>query len=316
MTRINEKLTHIGCCTPAHSPNESTASQNDGKISQVDIDLNLRDLLGGWFTMGADDGPYSQDGEGPQRQVFVDPFSISATAVSNEQFGRFVSETGYRTVAEELGWSFVFHLKLSDQSPPLQRVQYAPWWCRVEGACWTSPEGECSTVNDRLEHPVVHIALRDANAFNQWANCRLPTEAEWEFAARGGLDRQPFPWGSLLEPDGVEMSNVWKGAFPDHNTRLDGRVGTVPVTHFPASRFGLYNITGNVWEWTADRFTRLHSPRGVRNPKGPLNGDKYVAKGGSYLCHASYCARYRTSSRQALNPSTVADNIGFRVVGS
>jgi len=316
MTQTETSFSGSDCCAPAQSTREQVPRKLRSKPGEAGIALNLRDLPGGWFTMGADDGPYPQDGEGPQRQVSIDPFSISATAVSNEEFSQFVADTGYRTVAEELGWSFVFHLNLPDRLQQRQRVQHAPWWCRVEGACWSSPGGESPTITNRPKHPVVHMALRDALAFCQWADCHLPTEAEWEFAARGGLDSEPFPWGLELEPAGVEMSNVWKGKFPDQTTRSDGQVGTVPVTDFPPNGFGLHNTTGNVWEWTADRFTHLHSPRTARNPTGPLNGERYVAKGGSYLCHASYCARYRTSSRQALDPGTVADNIGFRVARS
>lgn len=315
MTQTDANPLDSGCCAPTQSARASVPPKYCVKLGRAEIKFNLCNLPGGWFTMGANDGPYPQDGEGPQRQVFVDPFSISATAVSSEEFGQFVADTDYRTMAEELGWSFVFHMNLPDRLQSLQRAQHAPWWCRVKDAFWPSPEGGGSTITDRTDHPVVHIALRDALAFCQWANCRLPTEAEWEFAARGGLNSQPFPWGPDFEPGGFEMSNVWKGIFPDQSARSDGWAGTVPVTSFPPNGFGLHNMTGNVWEWTADRFTHLHSPRAVKNPVGPLNGERYVAKGGSYLCHASYCKRYRTSSRQALEPLTVADNIGFRVVG-
>ena len=167
-----------------------------------------------------------------------------------------------------------------------------------------------------MDHPVTHISFEDALAYCAWSGCRLPTEAEWEFAARGGLDAQPYPWGAELKPFGQHRANIWQGDFPDHNTCEDGHLGTAPVTTYQPNEFGFYNMTGNVWEWTMDRFTNLHSPRTVRNPVGPLNGKARVGKGGSYLCHASYCYRYRTSSRQALLPDTVAGNIGFRVAAS
>jgi hypothetical protein len=160
---------------------------------------------------------------------------------------------------------------------------------------------------------VTHIARQDALAFCQWSGARLPTEAEWEYASRGGLAHQPFPWGIELEPDGVHRCNVWQGNFPTYNSLADGYDSTAPVTAYKPNGLGFYNMTGNVWEWMADRFTTLHPPRHTCNPKGPLNGSAFVAKGGSYLCHASYCARYRTSSRQSLSADTTTGNLGFRV---
>ena len=189
----------------------------------------------------------------------------------------------------------------------------APWWRQVTGACWHAPNGPRGSKPDCQDHPVTHIALDDALAYCRWSGTRLPSEAEWEFAARGGLKSQPYPWGQDLLPNGEHRSNIWQGSFPDHNTCDDGYDGTAPVTAYAANPYGFYNLTGNVWEWTADRFTTLHSPRPTRNPTGPLNGTARVAKGGSYLCHASYCYRYRTSSRQALSPTTTTGNLGFRV---
>lgn len=269
-------------------------------------------LPGGWFRMGAEDGPHPEDGEGPARQVFVDPFSIAATAVTVDEFARFVAATGYRTLAERIGTSFVFHA-FCDAEARFPAPAQAPWWRQVPGACWHMPDGPGGQRRHKADHPVTHIAMEDAQAFCRWSGTRLPTEAEWEHAARGGLDGQPFPWGDTLEPEGEHRCNVWQGDFPDHDTAEDGFSGTAPAMSFPPNRWQLYNMTGNVWEWVADRFTTLHSPRPVRNPRGPLNGSHFVAKGGSYLCHVSYCARYRTSSRQGLLPNTSTGNLGFRV---
>jgi formylglycine-generating enzyme required for sulfatase activity len=274
-------------------------------------------LGAGTFTMGADDGPHPQDGEGPSRQVTLDTFSIAPLTVTNAQFRQFVHETGYKTVAEHAGKSFVFDMLLPDEARERAPALQAPWWCEIAGACWHLPEGSHGkSITTRADHPVVHIALPDAQAYCDWAGLCLPTEAQWEYAARGGLDAQPFPWGDALEPDGNHRSNVWQGTFPHTNSAQDGFVGTAPAQSYTPNGFGLYAMTGNVWEWSRDRFTALHSPRPQTNPRGPLNGNRAVAKGGSYLCHASYCHRYRTSSRQALDPFTTAGNLGFRVAST
>ena len=272
-------------------------------------------LPGGTFLMGAEDGPHPQDGEGPVRQVTVDAFAIAPLTVTNAQYQDFVDATGYRTVAEQAGTSFVFDMLLPKNAKEPKRATTAPWWCEVPGACWHHPEGPAGDdLSHRHDHPVVHICLADAMAYCHWSGTTLPTEAQWEYAARGGREGKAFPWGDTLAPGGRHQSNVWQGQFPHSNTAEDGFIGTAPAQSFAPNDFGLYTMTGNVWEWTADRFTALHSPRPQTNPRGPLNGDRAVAKGGSYLCHASYCHRYRTSSRQALDPFTTAGNLGFRVV--
>lgn len=266
--------------------------------------------------MGAEDGPHPQDGEGPVRQVTLDPFAIAPLTVTNAQFAAFVDATGYRTIAEKTGSSFVFEMLLPATEQDSPRVKSAPWWCEVQGANWQRPEGPGGKdVRERQDHPVVHISLTDAVAYCQWSGTSLPTEAQWEYAARGGLKRKPFPWGDDLQAGGTYHSNVWQGDFPKHNAKGNAHIGTVPARCYEPNGFGLYAMTGNVWEWTADRFTTLHTPRPIANPRGPLNGPKRVAKGGSYLCHASYCHRYRTSSRQALHPLSTAGNLGFRVSG-
>jgi formylglycine-generating enzyme required for sulfatase activity len=253
-------------------------------------------LDGGVFRMGSDDRfAYPDDGETP-REVSVSPFAIDACAVSNSAFAAFVDATGYVTEAEHFGWSFVFGGLLPDDFPPTRGAAAAPWWRQVYEADWRRPEGPQSGITERGDHPAVHLSFNDALAYSAWTGKRLPTEAEWEFAARGGLAQKAFPWGDELEPDGEHRMNVWQGSFPNANTVDDGWYGTCPVDAFPPNGYGLHNVTGNVWEWTADWFDPTHK----------------VQKGGSYLCHASYCRRYRVAARQGNEPDSSAGNLGFR----
>ena len=261
----------------------------------------------------ADRWSYPGDGEAPVRRVTLSPFRIDACAVSNDRFAGFVGETGHVTDAERYGWSFVFAGLLPDDFAPTRAAAHAPWWRQVEGADWRRPEGGQSDLEARDEHPVVHVSWNDAVAFCEWAGGRLPTEAEWEYAARGGLEGQPFPWGDELEPGGEHRMNVWQGAFPRENTLADGWLGTCPVDAFPANGYGLHNATGNVWEWCHDWWSRDFHTRDRRtDPGGPRRGTDRVSRGGSYLCHASYCRRYRVSARQALAPDSSVGNVGFR----
>jgi formylglycine-generating enzyme required for sulfatase activity len=269
---------------------------------------------GGMFAMGSEDRwAYPEDGEGPVRAVEVSPFSIGAYAVSNADFACFVEQTGYVTDAERFGWSFVFAGLLPDDFPPTQGVAQAPWWRKVEGADWGHPEGSQSSIADRVDHPVVHVSWGDAAAYCAWAQARLPTEAEWELAARGRLEQQPFPWGDELEPADEHVMNVWQGDFPARNTAADGFLGTAPVDAFPPNGYALHNMTGNVWEWTADWFHPTFRQRDRRrDPAGPPRGTNRVQKGGSYLCHHSYCRRYRVAARQGSTPDSSTGNVGFR----
>ena len=270
-------------------------------------------LAGGVFVMGSEDRlAYAADGE-TRREVEVSPFMIDSCAVSNAVFAEFVAETGYVTQAEQFGWSFVFGGMLPDEFPATRGVVGAPWWRQVYEADWCHPEGPHSDVADRADHPAVHVSFSDALSYCAWAGKRLPSEAEWEFAARGGLSGAAFPWGDDLEPGGEHRMNVWQGRFPNENSLGDGYFGTCPVNAFAPNGHGMFNVTGNVWEWTADWFDpafRTHDRR--TDPVGPPNGTHKVQKGGSYLCHASYCRRYRVAARQGNGPDSAAGNLGFR----
>ncbi|WP_166349992.1 SUMF1/EgtB/PvdO family nonheme iron enzyme [Phytoactinopolyspora limicola] len=275
-------------------------------------------LPGGAFIMGTDrtDG-YPADGEGPAREVTLSPFWIDTTTVSNENFSTFADATGWVTVAERLGTSFVFAAYLPANFPPTRAVSDAPWWREVQGADWRHPEGPQSTIADRMDHPAVHLTWRDARAYANWAGKRLPTEAEWEYAARGGLVQQRYPWGDQREPAGEHRMNVWQGTFPTRDTGADGYVGTAPVDAYPPNGYGLYNTTGNVWEWCADWFDPVWHRDGPRvDPTGPPSTGRKVMRGGSHLCHASYCYRYRVDARSSNTPDSSAGNIGFRCVRS
>ena len=285
----------------------------------TDGDGGLVRLAGGTFLMGSEDpGAYAEDGEGPVREVTLSPFRLDRHAVTNARFADFVAATGHVTDAERVGTAFVFGGFLPDDFPPTRGVVDAPWWREVEGADWAHPEGPQSDVADRGEHPVVQVSWDDALAYCDWASRRLPTEAEWEFAARGGLEQQRFPWGGSLTPGGEHRMNVFQGTFPGRNTAQDGYAGTAPVDAFPPNGHGLHNMTGNVWEWTADHWSttwhREQEPPLV-DPRGPQVGDRRALRGGSYLCHSSYCWRYRTSARMGSTPDTPTGNVGFRCAG-
>jgi len=275
-------------------------------------------LSGADFMMGSEDPlAYADDGEGPVRRATLDPYWIDRHAVSNGRFAAFADEAGYVTEAERYGWSFVFAGLLPDDFPPTRGVAAAPWWRQVPGADWRHPEGLQSDVAERMDHPAVHVSWNDAQAYCSWAGARLPSEAEWEYAARGGLVGRAFPWGDELEPDGAHRMNVWQGVFPGQNRIADGYLGTCPVDAFPPNGHGLHCTTGNVWEWVGDRFDplfRRHQRR--HNPVGPPVGANRVQKGGSYLCHASYCRRYRVAARQGSTPESSTGNVGFRCARS
>ena len=284
---------------------------------------NMAHIAAGSFRLGSEDrDAVQEDGEGPVREVRLDAFLIGRTAVTNAEFARFVADTGHCTDAERFGSSFVFK-GLLPRSEPRKAAKRggmrespnaaAPWWMEIGGACWRQPEGPGSDIAGRADHPVVHISWHDAAAYCQWAGKRLPTEAEWEVAARGGLVGKRFPWGDRLRPDGVHRCNVWQGRFPHRNTGADGYVGTAPARSFAPNSYGLYNMVGNVWEWCGDWFgLPAASDAPLNNPSGPARGRSKVLKGGSYLCHASYCNRYRVAARYANTPLSTSGHAGFR----
>lgn len=252
------------------------------------------------------------DGEGVVRRVRLTRFEMDAHAVSVARFAAFAADTGHVTEAETIGWSFVFEGSL----PPRLRVDApavaeAPWWRAIDGACWHRPAGEAA-VAVPLDHPAVHISWNDAAAFAVWAGGRLPTESEWEHAARGGQTDPRYPWGEA-EPDDdrFQPCNIWQGKFPQTNLALDGYAGTAPVECFAPNAFGLFNMVGNVWEWCADPFRIRSLRRGARERS---NLGKRIMKGGSYLCHRSYCHRYRIAARSGNEPTGASGHLGFRLV--
>ncbi|MEN3264040.1 formylglycine-generating enzyme family protein [Pseudonocardia sp.] len=274
----------------------------------------------GPFLMGGDDpDAFPDDGEGPVREVYVSEYHVDAKSVTNAQFAAFVKVTGYVTEAERFGWSFVFHLFVHDEAAHHVMngsVPETPWWLPVENADWRHPEGPGSGIGDRQHHPVVHVSWADASAYAAWAGKRLPTEAEWEKAARGGLVQARFPWGDEFTPRGQYRCNIWQGEFPRRNTGADGYLGTAPVNVYRPNAYGLYNTSGNVWEWCADWFNsdwhaadRLETRR---DPTGPPDGAGRVMRGGSYLCHESYCNRYRVAARMMSPPDSATGHLGFR----
>jgi formylglycine-generating enzyme len=282
--------------------------------------------------------------ESPTHRVQVDGFSIDAAPVTNERFAEFVAATGYVTVAERpldpadypgapienlVPGSLVF----TPTTGPVDLRHINQWWKWTPGACWSRPEGSSSTVRERADHPVVQVAYEDARAYADWAGAALPTEAEWEYAARGGLEGTTYTWGDERHPGGRIMANTWDGLdFPWRSTGESGWLGTSPVGSFPANGFGLYDMAGNVWEWTADWWTSQHSEDADKpccvpqNPRGGSKSGSYdrqqpqfpiprkVIKGGSHLCADTYCLRYRPAARRPQMIDTGMSHIGFRCV--
>lgn len=261
----------------------------------------------GTFAMGYE-GPLANpgEGEGPVRDVAVGAFAIGATTVTRAQFADFVEATGHETDSERFGWSFVFTDFVDRRADVRGRVRGAEWWVAVGGATWRDPHGPTSRLRVPDDHPVVHVSHADALAYCSWAGCRLPTEAEWEYAARGGLEERIFPWGDDFRVDGRPGANIWQGDFPIRSEQGLATRGTTAVDRFAPNGYGLHQAVGNVWEWTADEWS-------VGDRVDPA---QRVRRGGSYLCHDSYCNRYRVAARDHSGVEDATGNIGFRVAAS
>jgi len=271
-------------------------------------------IEGDKFHIGTDHPIFPADGEMPRRPVRLSSFYLDTREVSNQEFSRFVQDTGHVTEAETFGNSFVadFYLSEKEKSGISQAVAGAPWWLPVEGADWRHPEGSSSDLAEKNDHPVVHVSWNDAVSYCSWAGKRLPTEAEWEVACRSGKENRLFPWGNKWRPKDTFYANTWTGQFPAEDTGEDGFAGTSPVASFPASDNGLHDMIGNVWEWTQDWWTTQH----VADPSGPETGTDKVKKGGSFMCHKDYCYRYRCAARSQNTPDSSAHNLGFRCAAS
>ena len=301
------------------------------------IDVRRSDMValqGGTFRMGSDRF-YPE--EAPVRTVSVTGFSIDTYAVTNAEFSKFVRKTGYVTVAERpldpadfpgapvenlVPGALVFHMTAG----PVDLRDYSQWWSWVPGACWKHPEGPGSSVKVRPDHPVVHVAYEDAETYARWAGKRLPTEAEWEFASRGALEGKDFVWGDEMEPGGEPFANTWQGEFPWQNLVTDGYERTAPVGRFPPNGYGLYDMAGNVWEWTSDSYVADRSTLASPCCAGDSRERSYdpcqpgtriprkVVKGGSFLCAPNYCLRFRPAARSPQAIDTGMSHLGFRCV--
>jgi formylglycine-generating enzyme required for sulfatase activity len=313
------KMAPHPCCVPSKR-----------RLDQLEMSRNLSDerqrvntgsvdgmvkLDGGRFLMGTESpDAFPADGEGPVREVTLDGFWMDARPVSIEQYREFVRATGYRTESERYGWSFVFHSHVRQELIE-DRAGGITWWCKVSGADWAHPSGPDSSPGSSLSFPATHISWNDAAAYANWAGKRLPTEAEWEYAARGGLEQKTYPWGDELTPGGVHLCNVWQGEFPRVDLGEDGLTAVGPADTYPPNGYGLYGITGNAWEWCSDWFhPSWHVTATHVNPTGPPSGTTRVMKGGSYLCHRSYCNRYRVAARTSNTADSATTNISFRCV--
>lgn len=278
-------------------------------------------IPGGTYYIGTDSKEgFEYDFELPRTKVTIAPFMMDATAITNANFMDFVNATGYITDAERAGWSYVFHYFVQDKLSRIMSVNKTPWWLAITNAYWYQPEGPRSSIVDRMHHPVVHVSRNDAVAYCQWSGKRLPTEAEWEIAAQGGTNLERFYWGEQLVQDGQYFCNTWQGQFPNDNTLADGYAGTSPVKAYPPNPYGLYDMIGNVWEWCVNpgrialqTFCFVNGQDFWREHQ-LYDDERYAIKGGSFLCHDSYCNRYRMCGRNSNTAMSGSQNMGFRCV--
>ncbi len=303
-----------GCCGPSRETSVPRAARSAGRAAERRLADHAVVIPGGTALVGTDAPQIPDDGESPLRRVQVQDFAMGATVVTNAEFADFVAATGYVTEAERFGWSFVFWAQVPECYGATEGVVGVEWWRRVEGAIWSAPNGPGTEDACHPDHPVVHVSWNDARAYCNWVGGRLPTEAEWEHAARGGLGDVPFPWGDAAPNDNdFTPCNIWQGRFPEVNTARDGYATTAPAQSFQPNGHGLYNMVGNVWEWTSDAYRIRSLKKTVKKRLSEMKGYK-LSKGGSFLCHRSYCYRYRIAARSGTSPDSATTHHGFRVV--
>jgi formylglycine-generating enzyme required for sulfatase activity len=312
-----QATTTKSCCAPARGAGGAKATATPPFTATAAFDpasVRTVEIPGGLSLLGTAAPQIPVDGEGPLRRARVKPFRLSASPITNAEFAAFVAATGHVTEAERFGWSFVFWNQIPDGHPPTMGVQGIEWWRRVDGATWRDIDGSGGdAARDLADHPVVHVSWNDARAYADWAGGRLPTEAEWEHAARGGRGDVMFPWGDAEPDDETSLPcNIWQGRFPDTNTGADGYLATAPAGSFAPNGYGLHNMVGNVWEWTADAFTIRSLKKEVKARLAGMKGYRLL-KGGSFLCHRSYCFRYRIAARSGNSPDSTTTHQGFRV---
>lgn len=352
-TDTKKVTTAKSCCTtttPDRFGLKSSSKFNlvkDGKMPSAKNPEGMVWIPGGTFSMGGDNNQARED-EFPKHNVKLDGFFMDATEVTNAQFAKFVATTAYITTAEkDINWEDLKKQLPSDTSKPEDEIlkaaslvfvqtesevslqDYSQWWSWSHGANWKHPKGIESDIVGKENLPVVHISWDDANAYCQWAGKRLPTEAEWEFAARGGLEKNTYVWGNDSVVDEKKQCNYWQGIFPYKNDVTDGFFGSAPVKSFSPNGYGLYDMAGNVWEWCADNYNynyydEFEKVQITINPKGPLKSydpdeplvAKKVMRGGSFLCNESYCSGYRVSARMKSSPDSSMEHLGFRCVAN
>lgn len=312
MTGAGNDHGNLGCCPPK-ALRTARPGAAAPQARQSAISCETVEIPGGIALVGTAHPRVPDDGESPLRKVRLASFRLGATAVTNAAFGAFIADTGHITEAERFGWSFVFWSDVPESVGPTEAVVGVEWWRKVDGAVWSAPHGPGSEAACQPDHPVVHVSWNDARAYAAWAGGRLPSEAEWEHAARAGQADVRFPWGDA-EPDDQDFQpcNIWQGQFPDINTRRDGYATTAPARSFEPNAYGLYNMAGNVWEWTSDAYRIRSLKRSVKARLDTMKGYK-ISKGGSFLCHRSYCYRYRIAARSGTSPDSTTTHQGFRV---